>query len=211
MLRSRPPQKDVSLQQLLAHFQSLQNVADDSELSGAIANLENIKKRQGEVAALVDTQRQRLERAESDAADAIAAGRPYDERSVRTAHVALSSAESELRVLNLAVLRAEQQIPTCELTARQRLVKGLRMAHEQAVKDLNAKLEAAAETSRVVRLIEIEAARLLGLDDARAVGIAGASWDDVLANANGHSSRFTEWRRLVQEQAGVQIDQPVTV
>jgi hypothetical protein len=207
MLRSRSASKDAPLQQLVAYFQSLPSVAADSELATAIANLENIRKRQADVTALVGSQRQRLERAESDAADAIAAGRPYDERSVKTAHVALSSAESELRVLNLAVLRAEQQIPTCEMTARQRLLKGLRMAHEEAVKELSAKLDAAAEASRTVRLIEMEAARLLGLEDARAVGIAGASWDDVLATNNGHPTRLAEWRQHVSAQAGIPIEQ----
>ena len=90
----------------------------------------------------------------------------------------------------------------------------LRMAHEEAVKDLSVRLQAASESSRTVRLIEIEAARLLGLEDAKAVGISGASWDDVLAtnNGNGHSSRFAEWRQVVATPASVQLDQaPGTV
>jgi len=196
---------EPAVDQLLSYLKGLGSVMDETDLSAALANLDNVRKRQADVAAQVAGLRERLDKSESDAADAIAAGRPYDERTVRAAHQALSSADSELRVLNLAVVRAEQNIPEFERNARQRVAAGLRMAHQGAVQDLNTKLEAAAAASRIVRTIEREAARLLGADEATTAGIVAASWDELLETNNGHPSRLEKWRRFVTEKAGIQI------
>jgi hypothetical protein len=195
----------VALDKLLVYFRGLKSVEDEADVAVATANLESIRRKRAEAAAEVEGLKTRLEKSESDAADALAAGRGYDERALKTAHQSLSNAESQLRVLSLAVVRAEQQIPDCERAARERVLANLRAAHAAAVKDLNDRLAAAAAASSVVRLIELEARRLLGHEQAAAAGIRDSSWDDLLETENGHVSRLAEWRLLIKEQAGIQL------